>query len=61
MMIPSKDGKDSAYEGRNGLEGVYCHQIRHLPCVDIMTKVLFAISTLTWRVINFLPSKKRYK
>ena len=46
-MIPSKDGKDSAYEGRNGLEGVYCRQIRHLPCVDIMIKVPFPISTLT--------------
>ena len=54
--FPSKDGKDIAYEEKNGWKSVYFPQeSESFVFVVIMIKVFFPFCTSTWRV-NFYVS-----
>ena len=51
----SKDGKEAVREGRNGRKGVYFPpESASFPLLNYMIKVLFPISTLIWRVNNYV-------
>ena len=51
LHFPSKDGKDAAYEGRNGWKGVFFPpESAYSVFIVIMIKVPFPVSTLTGRV-----------
>ena len=53
VLFPSKDGKDAAYEGRNGWKGVFFPPESAFSVFwNIMIEVPFPICTLTWRVNN---------
>ena len=55
LLFPSKDGKDVAYEGKNGWKGVYTPSASaSIVFVARMIKVLFVICTSTWRVNNYV-------
>ena len=50
VLIPSKDGKDAAYERRKVFSS---RQSRHFFPVNSMIKRVFPICTLNWRVNNY--------
>ena len=56
----SKVGKDAVREGRNGWKGVYFPpESASFSLINNMSKVLFPICTLIWRVNNYVfPPRK---
>ena len=60
--FPLKDRGDAAYEERDWMEKFFTlRQSQHLDFDVLSCKVRFPICTLTWRVNNCLPPRKKYK
>ena len=58
VLFASKDGKDAAYEGRNGWKSVYFPpESASFAFVSNVIKVLFPTGNLTWRVNKYVSRR----
>ena len=53
-FFPLKDGKTRSLKEEMDGEVLFSRQSRHFSFTDKMVKVLFSISTLSWRVNNYV-------